>query len=231
MRATHSGYLIVPNLAIASAGPVRSIVLFSRVPVSQLTSQRIAVTTASATSVVLLRVLLRHVYHVEAALLPLAPDLDRMLEAAPAALLIGDDAMAAVARATGLHTRDLGADWFAWTGLPMVFAMWHLRRDAAARDPDGTAAAVEALHAGKRWGQANLEAMARLFAADLGFDAPFLADYWRGLDYDFGPREQAGLLRFYELAADLGEIAAVPRLALYPPEPAVALPEGLEAGT
>src|SRR5690349_20443762 len=50
-------YVLLPDLAVASAGPVRSIVLLSRVPVEELAGRRIAVTTASATSVALLPIL------------------------------------------------------------------------------------------------------------------------------------------------------------------------------
>src|ERR1035438_660532 len=58
----------------------------------------------------------------------MAPDLPAMLEANDAALMIGDMAMRA--RGQGLFVLDLAEEWHSWTGLPFVFALWLVRRDA-----------------------------------------------------------------------------------------------------
>lgn len=42
--------------------------------------------------------------------------------------------------------------------------------------------------------------------------AGFLARYFEKLRYGFGPRERAGLLTFFELARDAGELDSVPEL-------------------
>ena len=56
------------------------------------------------------------------------PDLPAMLRDADAALLIGDEAIRAYWEPpAGLHTYDLGTEWKAWTGLPMVYAVWAVR--------------------------------------------------------------------------------------------------------
>ena len=38
-------------------------------------------------------------------------------------------------RPTGLHAYDLGTEWKAWTGLPMVYAVWAVRREFAEAQP------------------------------------------------------------------------------------------------
>ena len=46
----------------------------------------------------------------------------------------------------------------------------------------------------------------------LGYPPGFLARYFEKLRYRFGPRERAGLLTFFELAADVGALEKVPEL-------------------
>ena len=55
-------YLLLPGLSISAAGPVRSVLLFADRPPEALEGAEIALTGESATSVNLLRVLLREFY-------------------------------------------------------------------------------------------------------------------------------------------------------------------------
>src|SRR5438105_12061335 len=89
--------LVIPDIAIAARGPVRSILLISKVPVEQIKS--VAVDTSSRTSVALLQVLFNRYYSRAADLpefLPMRPKLKPMLAACDAALLIGDEALLGV---------------------------------------------------------------------------------------------------------------------------------------
>jgi predicted solute-binding protein len=85
------GYRIVPDVAIASFGPVASVALYSRRPISDVRS--IALDTSSRTSVALTRVLCAHAWHIDPTFEPVGPDLPAMLERCDAALLIGDVAL------------------------------------------------------------------------------------------------------------------------------------------
>jgi predicted solute-binding protein len=85
------GYRIVPDVAIASLGPVASVALYSKRPVSEVRS--IALDTSSRTSVALTRVLCACAWHIDPAFEPLGPDLAAMLDRCDAALLIGDAAL------------------------------------------------------------------------------------------------------------------------------------------
>src|SRR6202011_3097009 len=64
-------YTIVPNISIASHGPVLSVTLFSRVPWPEI--RRVALDEGSRTSAALTQILLRHRYevHPEVVHLPL----------------------------------------------------------------------------------------------------------------------------------------------------------------
>ena len=184
---------ILPRLCVSSEGAVDSIQLVTRMPFGQVRS--VAVTPESATSVVLVRVLLPR-----AEILPLGMDAD-------ATLLIGDAALRSAFEDPTPHF-DLGRLWLERTGLPMVFAVW------AAPEPlvDGLAELEEALVTSVRLARAEPEKLAFEASDRYGYPAGFLARYFEKLRYRFGPRERAGLFTFLEMARDVGELAEVPEL-------------------
>src|SRR5205085_5751585 len=120
-------YTVVPNIAIATRGPVLSVTLFSRVPWPEI--RRVALDEGSRTSAALAQILLRQRYGVRPALVPLP--LERAAEdvEADAVLLIGDRAMRACLPGFA-HAYDLGQEWHDWTGLPSVYAFWAGREGA-----------------------------------------------------------------------------------------------------
>jgi chorismate dehydratase len=192
--ARHADRLrILPRLCVSSEGAVDSIQLVSRAPLESVRS--VAVTPESATSAVLVRVLLP-----EAEQVPL-------YEKADAQLLIGDAALQSMFEDPTPH-HDLGRLWLERTGLPMVFAVF------ACPDPvpDGLTDLEEALLASHRAARERPEELARQASGRYGYPAGFLARYFEKLRYRFGPRERAGLLTFFELARDAGELERVPEL-------------------
>ena len=184
---------ILPRLCVSSEGAVDSIQLVTRMPFGQVRS--VAVTPESATSVVLVRVLLPR-----AEILPLGMDAD-------ATLLIGDAALRSAFEDPTPHF-DLGRLWLERTGLPMVFAVW------AAPEPvaDGLLDLEHALVASVRLARSEPERLAHLASETYGYPPGFLARYFEKLRYSFGPRERAGLYTFLEMARDVGELAHVPEL-------------------
>ena len=191
---------ILPRLCVSSEGAVDSIQLVSRVPLERV--RTVAVTPESATSVVLTRVLLPEAEHV-----PLG-------EEAEAKLLIGDAALKSAFEDPTPHY-DLGRLWLERTGLPMVFAVW------ACPDPppEGIGALEEGLVASVRAARAEPERLAFEASARYGYPPGFLARYFEKLRYRFGPRERAGLMTFFEMACDAGELDAVPELRFVVEEP------------
>src|SRR3989441_4758531 len=186
--ARHADRLrLLPRLCVASEGAVDSIQLVSRLPLEQV--RRVAVTPESATSIVLIKVLLPEAEHV-----PLGDEAD-------ATLLIGDAALRSAFEDPTPH-HDLGRLWLERTGLPMVFAVW------ACPEPlqGGLAELEDALVASVRVARAEPERLAHEASERYGYPAGFLARYFEKLRYRFGPRERAGLMTFLELAHDAGEL-------------------------
>ena len=81
------GWPYLPDVGIACRGPVRSILLISKVRPDQIRS--LAVDSSSRTSVMLARVVLARKYGCRPSLQTLPPDLSSMLDKADAALIIG----------------------------------------------------------------------------------------------------------------------------------------------
>jgi chorismate dehydratase len=204
-------YRVLPGLVIGSQGPVQSIRLESTCELRQLGGRTVAVPTASATSVVLLRILLElqqgsqanFVWYEQRA------DSDPIAQGAAAALWIGDDALRRPPRADR-QVHDLGELWTEWTGLPFAFALWqtHLPPEQD-HDLQWLAAQLQSsLHSSL----ADPYRLALRHQARIALPPAQQADYWNGLHYKLDDAMLRGLLRFYEMAAQLGEIAAAPAL-------------------
>ena len=193
---------ILPRVCVSSEGAVDSIQLVSRAPFERI--RTVAVTPESATSVVLTKVLLPEAEHVR---LEDEPD-------AEAKLLIGDAALRSAFEDPTPHY-DLGRLWLERTGLPMVFAVWAAPEPV----PAGMAALEQALVESVRLARAEPENLAHEASARYGYPPGFLARYFEKLRYRFGPRERAGLLSFFELARDVGELDHVPELRFLAQEP------------
>jgi chorismate dehydratase len=192
--ARHASRLrILPRVCVSSEGAVDSIQLVSRTPFERI--ERVAVTPESATSVVLVRVLLP-----EAELVALGEEAD-------AKLLIGDAALQSMFEDPTPH-HDLGRLWLERTGLPMVYAVFA----CADPPPAGMLEVEDALLSAHRNSRAHPEELAREASERYGYPPGFLARYFEKLRYRFGPRERAGLLTFFELARDAGELETVPEL-------------------
>jgi len=198
-------YQIIPDLAIAAAGAARSVLLLTPVAPEALDGRVVWLTPASATSVILLRILLQRFAGVSPRYRDGEPD-----DPHAPRLLIGDRAMAAAAAAPdGVTVVDLGGWWREVTGLPMVFALWLLRSDTAAREPAACAELARRLAAARDVGCADLDGLARAHAS-AALPADRLSAYWRTLSYRLGAAERAGLERFFALAKEIGAVAAVP---------------------
>ena len=202
-------YRVLPELVIGSRGPVRSIVFASTRAPRELDGALVAVPTASATSVVLLKVLLRLRWGVSARFrwFDQAAE-DPFAAGADAALFIGDVALRRDLYPHVLHRFDLGAEWWDHTGLPFAFAVWQAG--------GGSDQALRRLHAelleSRAYGVANRAELAERWAAHFGFAPEFLDAYWAGLSFDLDPAMIEGLRTYYRFAAEIGEIPAAPEL-------------------
>ena len=197
LRGASTGYEIVPGLAIAARGAVRSVKLFSRVPFEHI--ERLALDAGSRTSQALARVWLdaRHgVRPVRIEPLPLGVPVEE--STADAVLLIGDRAMR-VAEGPYHAVVDLAEAWREMTGLPFVFAFWVVRGGLDLGE------LPEILVRCRSEGLRHADELARMHGPGLGLEISTCYDYLtRALSYDLGEPEIAGLRRFARMAAAHG---------------------------
>lgn len=204
--------LLLPDLAVGSDGPVLSVNLVSTRPLAELDGRRVALGSTSRTGVMLARMLLAGRYAAIPEYFTCPPDLTTMLLEADAAVLIGDVALRATYEAPrlGLTVTDLGQAWREWTGLPMVFAPWAVRRDFAEANPGQVKDVHEAFLRSREVCLRELDEVAAAAARWEPFDAETLASYFRVLDFSLGERQVAGVREFARRAADLGAVPPLP---------------------
>ncbi|WP_091300564.1 menaquinone biosynthetic enzyme MqnA/MqnD family protein [Micromonospora halophytica] len=204
--------LLLPDLAVGSDGPVLSVNVVSTRPLAELDGARVALGSTSRTGVLLAQLLLAERYGVRPEYFRCPPDLTQMLLEADAGVLIGDVALRALHEAPrrGLEVTDLGQAWRDWTGLPMVFAVWAVRRDFAAAHPGMVKEVHEAFLRSRDLCLAELDQVAEAAARWEPFDAATLATYFRTLDFSLGGRQVAGLREFARRAAVAGEAPPLP---------------------
>jgi predicted solute-binding protein len=185
------GLKFVPGLGIACRGPVRTILLVSRVPFEEI--KILAVDSGSRSSVQLARVILSRRYGAEPALLPMRPDLVGMLGAADAALIIGDAALAIDLEDLDLPFLDLGEEWVSMTGLPMVFAVW------AGNQEKLTPRLAELLEGSCQYGLGDLDRIIVEESERRGFPEHVVQQYLtRHIVFQLGEEEHAGMRNYLE---------------------------------
>jgi chorismate dehydratase len=204
--------LLLPDLAVGSDGPVLSVNLVSTRPLPDLDGRRVALGSTSRTGVLLARMLLSQRYGATPEYFHCPPDLTQMLLEADAGVVIGDVALRAMYEAPkrGLTVTDLGQEWRDWTGLPMVFAVWAVRRDFAADHPGLVKDVHEAFLRSRDLCLSELDEVAASAARWEPFDAATLASYFRTLDFSLADRQVAGLREFAARAAADGEVPPLP---------------------
>jgi chorismate dehydratase len=210
--AVHSErYRILPQLSISSNGAVASVMLFSRVPIEELHGQTIQLSSESATSVNLLKILMAQRYSCSCRYTANSQKIADALESSPALLLIGDAALRASMNKTDLHVYDLGRIWRDWTGLPFVFALWLCRREVA--DDPNLLELSRRLILAKGLAPLHHARIVRHARETSWMSCERLLEYWReNISYDLEEQNITGLMTFFGKCYELGLITSVPAL-------------------
>jgi predicted solute-binding protein len=185
----------LPDTGIACKGAVRSILLTTKVPPRRI--RTLAVDTSSRTSVLLARIILAERYGSTPTLIPMQPDLHSMLAEADAALIIGDPALRLDPARLQYQVLDLGSEWLALSGLPMVFAVW------AGKAACLTAEVRSMFRASCLYGLDRLDEIISDPEATRGFPPEVVHEYLtRYIHFELGPAELEGLAAYRRLVAE-----------------------------
>lgn len=202
--------IVLPDLSISADGKVASILLFSKVPATELEGKKVCLTSSSATSIAMLKILLACYYHVEVDYQVTNPDLNNMLQIADGALLIGDDAMQAhqTIKEKGLDiiVTDLGEVWKSFTGQKMVYAVWVVKKTFAVEHPQEVNRITGILQASREVGLANVPALLDKAYNRSRLPMPLLQDYFKTIHHALGEEERKALLTFFDNAYKNGLI-------------------------
>jgi chorismate dehydratase len=210
-------YVVLPGVCIASDGDVQSIILVSKKPIDTLEDDRIILSAQSATSHVLLKIILRSSYgafpHYEVRTLSPA---EPVPEDATAALFIGNDALYLnFHHQQGLYYYDLGQEWKSFTGQQMVYALWVARKEFAEAHPQELAQVYDCIRGGLADGLAHKTDAIRSLKPDTPFTEAQLDNYLGGcIKWELTDNGLIGLKLFYELACRGNYIKSVPHITL-----------------
>lgn len=184
-------YDLLDGIALASDGPVMSVVLAHRTPLDEL--KVVYLDPASLTSVSLLKVLLA-----ERGIWPETRLLNdyKTVDELDAVLLIGNRALDFVYKPHAHRILDLGEAWHELTGLPFVYAGWAIRRGIDRRE------LCTRLRNAYAKGMAELDKIIQEYPRyDITFRRRYLRDCMR---FELGDPEKAGLVKFAELLVKHG---------------------------
>ena len=206
-------YVLLPDMAISCDGPVRSVLLLSKLPAPELGNRRVMVSRSSMTSVALLELLFENVWHARPEFVPGDAELTDVArfadESHDARLVIGDAALVLGARRSTLSAPpypfiyDLGAEWKRWTGLPFVFAVWVAQRSTSV---NRSLAVHASLIESRAWGLQHLDRLAERAAESSGVDTGTCREYLSGLDYGLSYPHLAGLTNFFNRLVAVGRV-------------------------
>lgn len=195
------GVDFLPDLGIACDGPVRSILLISKVPFGEI--RTLSADSGSRTSVALTRIILAEQYGCTPQITRHSPELNEMLADCDAALIIGDPALHLNPAGLPYFILDLGEAWTTWTGLPMVFAVWAGKKQFLTTD------VAEAFVASYRWGLAHMDEIVTAANVERGFPATVAREYLtRHIVYELSPKHLQGLDLYRSYARALKPLSA-----------------------
>ena len=168
------------------------------------------------------QVMARHFWKIPAAFMAHQPDLDAMLAACDAALLIGDPALLALEDRAARQQRtgeellymDLGTEWRRLTGLPWISALWGVREEAVSPAPIREQL-IRDLLGSRDAGLTHIDDLADEWAMHIDVPRPTIHTYLsQNIHYILDDECMEGLKRFYELAAACDVLPALKHLPL-----------------
>jgi chorismate dehydratase len=219
--ATTPGLRILPGCTIASKQRVRSLLLVRRASQPIAALRTVAADTASRTTLAYTRILFHNWGNPDVAFLPFPADLDRMLDRADAAILIGDPALLALEERANRYERtgevlvyhDLAEEWHTLTGLPFVSAVWAYRSPCEGRSPGAPCPShlgtwesmTQDLLNSRNHGLQNIDALVSEWSARLPIPEHTIHTYLTtNIHYILDEECLEGMRVFFRTAASLG---------------------------
>ncbi|MBI4945828.1 MAG: menaquinone biosynthesis protein [Bacteroidetes bacterium] len=139
-------HFIIPGFCIGANGPVKTVMLYSEVPLKEI--KNIFLDYQSRTSVMLVQILAKHSWKVSPTWIQATKGYEENIKGTTAGVIIGDRNFSLSQKFN--HVYDLSEEWRNFTGLPFVFACWVANKEL---DEDVAAALYKSL----RFGVENID--------------------------------------------------------------------------
>ncbi|MFH0761796.1 MAG: menaquinone biosynthesis protein [Bacteroidota bacterium] len=178
----------VGNYCIGVEGPVRSVCLFSEVPVEQI--RKVWLDPHSRTTVRLIRILAAYHWKVHWDYLPASEGFELSdIKGEKAGICIGDKVFAIENRYP--YRYDMAEEWIRMTGLPFVFAAWAIKKPV----PPGL---IERLDRAQEYGIKTILRNTRDWSKKWNLPESLIRDYLtRNISYPFTDRKKEGMSLFH----------------------------------
>lgn len=186
-------YKLLPRLCIAANHQILSVNLYSQLPLKELSGKRLGLTHHSATSVELLQVLCDHYWCISPQFVPL--NRNEPLKNYPAILLIGDEALVNLSL-PGFETVDLASEWYAFTGLPFVFAVFSAQSYLSSFELEMMSLKLQEV---LQWSENHLELLTKEGASQSGLPEGLIQKYFSLCNYRLEEKEIESLKIFQEI--------------------------------
>ncbi len=204
---------ILPDLSISSYGAVKSVMFFSHLPYHRLDGAPVYFTSKSATSIALLKLILKRCFNVSPIYLKGELKNKTNMEIA-GGLAIGDDALCLGAEGIYPYQLDLGKAWYEMANLPFVFGVFAIRKEILDKSFEITKQIWQSLLFSKNWGLNHLEELANICVNKLNWKTEDYIDYWSHLNYDLKKTHLDSLCLFFRHLEKMCEIKSIPRLMI-----------------
>jgi len=204
-------FLLLSDLSISSESGVESVLLFSKRPLAELKGKKIALTAKGRTTPALLEIICRLRYGFEPDFAVPPGEFGEIPAGCDAMLLIGDEALLAKERLgrSDLKILDLAEEWRAWTGLPIVFAVWVVRREIFSTQIEAVMKVREALMKSKRWGLSHRDEVFASAERESKLPKAVLENYFSRLSYGLDEKLKEGMKLYLDYASKCGIIGPV----------------------
>ena len=215
--ARHSGeYAVLPAHCIGSDGAVMSVLLLSSRPVNEIEGGTVLVTRESATSVLLLRILLERHWGVRDVVFEDAPsEWQEAVSSGLPVLLIGDFALKAAMGGYMPFCYDLGEEWKRFSGLPFVYALWQINLSSVAGKHAALSSFASLLEGARDMMEQRIDELALAASEKSWMGREHLAEYWRSITYNLDESHIKGLMHYYGNESQMGLAPPVDSICFY----------------
>jgi len=207
--------LINSDYCLASTGYVNSVLLIAKRDIAHLQDARIGLSTSSATSSNLIKIILKEFYGFDNTFTPVTcgEDFDCSLSTNDALLMIGDEALRFKNNGT-YKVYDIGQLWTERTGYPVVFAIIAVNAHSIRTHKATVEMLFNKFHESHAHYKKHPEDIAALAQSHSLLSLNF-KDYFSHLTYIFSDELKRGLLYYYRMLEKCGLGHTVEQLRMY----------------